>query len=378
MEKILIISEHHSVDITKHLYAIGRTGSGKSTFLEYAATNLQPFIFIDPHGQSADKLLDHITDAAYFNASDSEHPFQFNPLADVPENLHAAVAGFILDTFHYLFKDSWGPQLETMMLMCLRAVLYTDQPSLLSVYMMLVSAEYRAQTIPLIQDPVVKLFWENEFELWDERNKTERTWSTKNKIIQLLEDPIVRNIISTRNRLDVSKNVLVNLGGLSEHHTALIGSFLIGYIALQKKPTTLIIDEVQYFNQKLITHMLATVRKYGISLIVAHQYLAQIERPTQDAFLGTVGAMLVYHVLARDTEQLTEATHLNAREIATIAPFHAYLIVNGEEKYIKLPRVTKRYRKRKKIIHASRRNFCRPRKAVERDIQHQLDQARSA
>jgi hypothetical protein len=361
--------------LTDHMQVIGRTGMGKSNLLELIATRSQPFTYIDPHGESASRLLSSVSDAVYFNTSDTAFPFQFNPMYGVPEHLRAALAGSIVNEFMLLFKDSWGHQLATVLLSSLLAVFYLPTPSLFHVYLMLSSDTFRQSTISIIKDRMLKHYWTHDFHGWADRLKEERTWSTKNKILEILLDPTLRNILVGRNQLDFSKNNIVNLEGMSTLHKKILASLIVGDVNIHPQPTVLIIDEAHYVNQNLLTEMLPTVRKWGVSLIIGHHYLSQFDTQTQAAILNSTGTLAAFQVHHDDAERLVKSTTLSARDLVQLDRHTAYVITRGQEQFVQVPRLAVREGGRTKRIADTRRNYCRAVLDVEREIAKELDAA---
>jgi hypothetical protein len=199
-------------DRRHHLYTIGKSGAGKTTLLRNLI--LQDIEagrgvgLIDPHGDLADDLLDHIPsyrveDVVYFNPADIEFPIGFNPLEHVEDDKRHLVASGIVSIFKSIWSDSWGPRLEYILYAAVAAILDCENVSLLSVQRMLSDTRYRAWIVKQIKDPMVRSFWVNEFEGYEKKFLQEAIAPIQNKVGQLLMSPHLRNILGqVRSRID--------------------------------------------------------------------------------------------------------------------------------------------------------------------------------
>ena len=330
-------------DRLRHVYVIGKTGMGKSTFLENMATqdilNDEGFCFIDPHGGSAELLLDYIpehrmNDVLYFAPFDAEHPVAMNPLEDVdPDKRHLVVSG-LLSVFGKIWDDAWSARMEYILMNTLLALLEYPESTLLSVNRVLTDKEFRKLVIERITDPTVKSFWVDEYNTWDDRYRKEAGAAIQNKVNQFATNVIVRNIVGQpkssfdlRDMMDRKQILIVNLskGQIGEKNAQLLGGMLITKLYLaamsradldaehlaQKPPFYFYVDEFQSFANESFADILSEARKYKLGLVLAHQYVAQMPDEVRDAVVGNVGTMIVYRVGPTDAE-------LFAREFAPI------------------------------------------------------------
>ena len=190
-------------DRRRHLYALGKTGTGKSTLLERLILQDiaagEGVALLDPHGDLAEHLLDHIprwrTDhVCYFNPADLAHPVGFNILANhPPDRRHLAVSG-VVSAFKGIWRDSWGPRLEYILANAVAALAELPGATLLLIPRLLTDDAYRSRMAAKIGDPVVRRFWAEEFEAYDKRLRAEATAPVLNKVGQLFMSPMVRNI----------------------------------------------------------------------------------------------------------------------------------------------------------------------------------------
>ncbi len=189
-----------------HLYAVGQTGTGKSTLLltilYQDAWNGDGCTFIDPHGDAARSFLASIPrhrtdDVVIIEPSDLEYPVAINPFYHVVKDDRPLVASNLVSAFKHLWHDSWGPRLEYLLYNSFAAVLEAPdhfRPTLLSVPRLFVDDPYRDALIATVTDPQVKQFWRGEFSNWGERFAAEVVAPVQNKVGALISSPVLRNL----------------------------------------------------------------------------------------------------------------------------------------------------------------------------------------
>ncbi len=323
-------------DRSKHMYVIGKTGMGKSTLLENMAIqdirNGEGLTFIDPHGGTADKLLEYIPesrikDVVYFAPFDLDRPIAFNVMEDVGYDKRHLVVSGLMATFKKIWEDAWSARMEYILTNTLLALLEYPDATLLGVNRMYTDKGYRKKVIENVKDPVVKDFWTKEFANYGERYTQEATPAIQNKIGQFTGNPLIRNIIGQpkssfdiREMMDTRKILIINLskGLVGETNMRLLGSMLTTRIFLaamsraefsQEKLHSLpnfylYVDEFQNFANETFAEILSEARKYNLNLIIAHQYIEQMEEEVRDAVFGNVGTTITFRVGPFDAETL--------------------------------------------------------------------------
>jgi energy-coupling factor transporter ATP-binding protein EcfA2 len=352
-------------DRTKHVYVIGKTGMGKSTLLENMAVqdikNGEGMAFIDPHGKTADLLLEYIPaervkDVIYFAPFDTDHPISFNVLESVdPDKRHIVVSG-LMSTFKKIWKDAWSARMEYILTNTLLALLEYPDATLLGVNRMLSDKKFRDKVVACVTDPAVRSFWVEEFANYTERMAAEAVPAIQNKIGQFTANALIRNMIgqpkssfSFRDAMDQRKILIINLskGRIGETNTNLLGGMIITkiYLAalsradipdrvLKGMPNFyLFVDEFQSFANESFADILSEARKYKLNLTIAHQYIEQMEEEVRAAVFGNVGTMIVFRVGAYDAEVLEKefAPQFTAEDIVNLgfAQIYLKLMIDG-------------------------------------------------
>jgi hypothetical protein len=323
-------------DRTRHVYVIGKTGMGKSTLLENMAVqdikNGNGLAFIDPHGQTAETLLDYIPeerkdDVVYFAPFDTDNPVSFNVMEDVGEDKRHLVVSGLMSVFKKIWVDAWSARMEYILTNTLLALLEFPDATLLGVNRMLSDKEYRMRVIENITDPAVKSFWVDEFLKYNERYMQEAGDAIKNKIGQFTSNPLIRNIIGQphssfdiRKIMDEKKILIMNLskGLVGDQNANLLGSMLTTriYLAAMSRADLnaeemraapnfyFYVDEFQSFANATFADILSEARKYKLNLTIAHQYIEQMEEEVRNAVFGNVGTIISFRVGPFDAEVL--------------------------------------------------------------------------
>jgi len=320
-------------DRRRHMYVIGKTGMGKTVMLQNMAIqdikNGAGVGVVDPHGEFAEALLDHIPkerlkDVVYFNPADYEHPMGFNVLENVNFDQRHLVASGLMGVFKKLWPDVWSARMEYILNNAILALLEYPDATLLGVNRMFSTPNYRKDVVDHITDPVVKSFWTQEYANYTQRLEVEATASIQNKVGQFISAPLIRNIIGQvkstvdiREIMDNKKILIANLskGKIGEDNARLLGSMLMTKIYLaamsrvdipeeERKDFFLYVDEFQNFQSKAFADVLSEARKYRLSLILAHQYVTQMDEEVRDAVFGNVGTIVSFRIGAQDAEEL--------------------------------------------------------------------------
>ncbi len=323
-------------DRARHMYIIGKTGMGKSTLLENMAIqdirNGEGMAFIDPHGSTADRIMEYvpehrIKDVIYFAPFDMDYPVAFNVMEDVGYDKRHLVVSGLLSAFRKIWVDAWSARMEYILSNTLLALLEFPGATLLDVNRMLINKNFRKKVVDNVKDPLVKSFWVDEFANYTDRYTQDATPAIQNKVGQFTSNPLIRNIVGQpkssfdiRELMDQKKILIMNLskGRVGEVNATLLGSMLVTKIylaamsradvtadSLQSLPQFYFyVDEFQNFANQSFADILSEARKYKLNLIIAHQYIEQMEEEVRDAVFGNVGTTVAFRVGPFDAEVL--------------------------------------------------------------------------
>jgi len=343
-------------DRRRHMYLIGKTGMGKTNLLEnLVIQDIQKghgVAYIDPHGDTAEKLLkaipaDRINDVIYFNPADQDFPIAFNVMEKVSEEYRHLVSSGLIGVFKKIWADSWGPRLEYILRNAILALLEYPGSTLLGVTRILVDKSYRERVVEKITDPVIRSFWVDEFPKWSDRVLQEVISPIQNKVGQFLSSSLIRNIVGQtissfdiREIMDSKKILIMNLskGRIGEDNSALLGAMMITKIQLaamgrvdipeeERNDFYLYVDEFQNFATESFANILSEARKYHLNLILANQYVEQIDEKVRNAIFGNAGTIVAFRVGAMDAEFLEKEFEpvFMLNDLVNLPKYHIYL-----------------------------------------------------
>lgn len=390
-------------DRRRHLYMVGKSGSGKSKLLEMLIKadfdDGKGVAVMDPHGDLVDNVMRYIPkhrikDVILFDPSDTEFPIAFNPLETIDDAYKMQLTIGFIDIFKKLFGNNWSDRLEHVLRYTTLALLDSPNTTILSILKMLTDKNYRQKIISRIQDSVVKNFWVSEFAAWSEKFDAEAITPLLNKVGQLVSTNMIRNIIgqpvnkfSIRDIMDNKKILLmkVSKGLLGEENSSLMGAMIITKMyqaAMQRAELReeeredfyFYIDEFQNFATDTFDEIISEARKYRLNLTIAHQYMGQLSGLIQKTVFGNVGSIISFRVGSDDAGILADEYNpiFKARDIINLGvrEFYTKISVDGEireafsARTIDVPPITTDYSK--EIIEHSRKTYCTPRAEVEK------------
>lgn len=395
-------------DRRRHMYFIGKTGMGKSTVLENMI--IQDIVdgkgvcVVDPHGDLVEKVINFIpssrvNDVIYFNPADLAYPIGFNVLESVdPEQRHLVTSGLI-GVFQKIWADSWGPRLEYVLHHAISALLEYPGSTLLGIMRILTDKNFRKRVVEKISDPVVKSFWVDEYSKYPDRFQAEAIAPIQNKVGRFLSSALIRNILgqvkssfSMREVMDGEKILLLNLskGRVGEDNSALMGAMMITKIQLaamsrvdtpesERKDFYLYVDEFQNFATESFANILSEARKYKLNLIIAHQYIEQMDEKVTAAVFGNVGTIVSFRVGAADAEFLEKEFFptFTQEDLVNLSKFEIYikLMIDGvtsegfsAKTLPPVPMPENNDLIREKIIKVSRERYSKSRDIIEDKI----------
>src|SRR3989344_5330604 len=330
-------------DRRRHLYIIGKSGSGKSVYIKNLAIqdikNNKGVCVIDPHGDLVEDILEHIPknrvdDVIIFNPSDTERPIGLNMLEAKTEDQKDFAVQEMISIFYKLFPPEMiGPMFEHQM----RNVMLTlmadinDTGTVIDIPRMFTDDTYVKTYLKKLKDPVVKAFWEKEMAKTSDFHKSEMLGYLISKVGRFVENEMMRNIMGQqksgfnfRNIMDNEKILLVNLakGTTGEVNAKLLGLIIVAKLQMaalsrsdipedERKDFYLYIDEFQNFITDSISTILSEARKYKLDLIIAHQYMGQLidskgKSEIREAVLGNAGTICSFRIGPEDADLLSK------------------------------------------------------------------------
>ncbi|QFR39783.1 DUF87 domain-containing protein [Candidatus Gracilibacteria bacterium 28_42_T64] len=396
-------------DRRRHVYVIGKTGMGKSTLLENMIIDDinkgRGVAVIDPHGDLAEAVIGHIpksrtNQTIIFDPSDRDWPIAFNMLDDVSPEQRPLVASGLVGIFKKIFGDSWGPRLEHILRNTILALVEYPNSTLMSIPLMLTSDVFRGKVVNKITDPVVKKFWTGEFAKMAPNQKVEAAGPILNKVGQFLSSTILRNILgqpknsfSVRWAMDNNKIIIVNLskGKIGEDASALLGAMMVTKFQMdamsradipehEREDFYLYVDEFQNFATDSFATILSEARKYKLNLVMANQYIDQMQESVRGAVFGNVGSLVSFQVGYHDSMILKEvlAGEVSEEDLMNLSKYKIYLkqLIDGMPSpifsagtFAPYPKDDEAFIKRyKKILSVSREKYSKDRKMVEGKI----------
>ena len=393
-------------DRRKHMYLIGKTGMGKTNMMANMAIqdirNGQGVAFVDPHGETAEGLLDFIpsnrvNDVVYFNPADLDYPIAFNVMEKIDVEHRHLVASGLMGVFKKIWPDVWSARMEYILNNAILALLEYPGSTLLGINRMLADPVYRQKVVEKITDPMSKAFWVQEYARYTQRYEVEATAAIQNKVGQFVSAPLIRNIIGQvsskidmREIMDNKKILIVNLskGRIGEDNSMLLGALLITKLQLaamsrvdipeeQRQDFFLYVDEFQNFATESFATILSEARKYRLDLILGHQYITQMTEEVRDAVFGNIGTLVTFRIGAEDAEFLEKEfdPEFLANDLVNSAKYNIYLklMIDGLTGRAfsaqTLPPILRTEESnRDKVIKVSRERYATPKQIIEDKI----------
>lgn len=344
-------------DRLSHIYVIGKTGTGKSTLLE---TLIQQdlkcgrgFALIDPHGDLADRVAAAAVslsrkDFLSIDVADGQR-YGYNPLRHVRQDRRPLAASGMLEVMKKMWPDAWGARMEHILRYALLALLDCPAATFPDILRLLTDRAFRQEAIGHSSNEQVGAFWAEEYRGYSPRYRQDSIAPIQNRVGAFLADPRLKRFLTEpeeelrfRDIMDGGKALAINLakGRLGEDSSNLLGGLLVTTLGLAafsradtpeeaRRPFVIYVDEFQNFTTLAVANMLAELRKYRVSAVLAHQYLDQIEPDVRHAVLGNAGTVVSFRLGGRD------APHL-AREFAPVFDAEDLVALPNHEIYLRL------------------------------------------
>ncbi len=354
-------------DRRRHMYIVGKTGTGKSEFLKEMILqdieNGHGVCAVDPHGEFVEDILqlmppERADDVIYFNPSDLARPIGMNMMeADTEEQRHFVV-GSVIGLMYKLYDPHRtgiiGPRFEHAIRNAMLTIMYKKGTTFIELVMALTNDKYVQTLLPLVKDPVVRRYWTDQIAQTSDFHKSEVLDYIASKFGRFVTNKTMRNIIgqpfssfNMRKAMDENKIILCNLskGILGEEDAKFLGLILVPKVLTaamsrqdipmsERQDFFLYVDEFQNYATEDFAVILSEARKYRLNLIVANQFVAQIDEEVKNAVFGNVGTMVSFRVGVPDANFLQHefAPIFNENDLTNIEKFHVYIktIVKNE------------------------------------------------
>jgi hypothetical protein len=348
-------------DRRRHMYIIGKTGTGKSQLLEemviqdiHAGKGLA---VIDPHGDLIEGIMERMPperaeDVIYFDPSDADRPMGLNMIESHSEQEMHFVATSIVGLMYKLFDPMKtgiiGPRFEHAIRNAMLTVLQAlPGGTFIEVVQVLQRPDFVQELLPRVTDPIVRRYWTDQIAQTADFHKSEVLDYIVSKFGRFITNKLMRNIIGQsdstlnfRDAMDNGKILLVNLakGKLGEENSNFLGLILVPKIliaAMSRQDMTeesrrdfyLYVDEFQNFATPDFAQILSEARKYRLNLIVANQFIGQMEEEVKNAVFGNVGSVVSFRVGVTDANYLQHEFQptFNETDLINIDKFNAYI-----------------------------------------------------
>ncbi len=350
-------------DRRRHLYVVGKSGSGKSCLLQLLVKNDIEKGFgcavLDPHGDLVDDILrlvpkHRINDVVLFDPSDSRYAPSFNPMDPIRPELKLRVALSFLDAFRRAFGADWSERMDHVMRYAMLGLLSAPGSNILSLRRMLSDDAFRAEIVRKATDESVKRFWLREFAARRADFEEGPISRLLNRIDELLAAETMRNVLGQssnlfnfRDFMDNRKIVLLKIskGVLGAENANLLGSMLIWKIyeaamsradipAEQREDFFFYVDEFQNFATESFSEILSESRKYKLCLTFVNQFLGQLPASVRGTVFGNISNLLSFRVGADDAGQVaSELTpHFGPDDLINLPlrEFYVKMSIDGE------------------------------------------------
>lgn len=411
VERPIYVSDE---DRRRHVYVIGKTGTGKSQLLEEMIVQDikagRGCAVVDPHGDLIDGVLARIPperaeDVIYFDPSDTDRPMGLNMLeAKTEEQKHfvvTSIVGLMYKLYDPMKTGIIGPRFEHAIRNAMLTVMVEPGNTFVEVVRVLTDSTFVQELLPKLQDPIIRRYWTDQIAQTADFHKSEVLDYIVSKFGRFVTNKLMRNIIGQsdssfdfRRVMDEGKILLVNLakGKIGEENSNFLGLILVPRILIsamsrqeipeeKRRDFYLYVDEFQNFATPDFAQILSEARKYRLNLIVANQFIGQMEEEVKNAVFGNVGTLIAFRVGVTDANYLQHEFQptFNESDLINIDKFNAYIKTNVHNEPVKpfsidltkdmsAVAATRNMKVAEAIIQLSRLKYGRSRELIEAEI----------
>ncbi len=355
-------------DRRRHTYIIGKTGTGKTEYLKSMIMqdimNGEGVAVIDPHGDLVEDIMKMMPpkraeDVILFDPSDTDRPMGFNMLEAETEQQKHFVVNSIIGLMYKLFDPNKtgiiGPRFEHAVRNAMLTVMYEKGSTFIEVMRVLTDQAFVQEILPKVEDPIIRRYWTDQIAQTSDFHKSEVLDYITSKFGRFVTNKMIRNIIGQsdsafnfRKVMDEQKILLINLskGKIGEENASFLGLILVPKILVaamsrqdildkdQRKDFFLYVDEFQNFATPDFAQILSEARKYRLNLIVANQFIGQMEEEIKNAIFGNVGTIASFRIGVTDANYLQHEFQpiFSEQDLINVDKYNCYMrtIVNGE------------------------------------------------
>jgi hypothetical protein len=347
-------------DRQRHMYIIGKTGTGKTELLKSMIVQDMKagkgLCFIDPHGDAIESLLqlvppERADDVIYFHPADTDRPFGMNLLEAKTEDQKHYVAASVINMMYKLFDPYKtgivGPRFEHAVRNAILTSYATEGPTFIELMRLLTDSRFVQELLPNVTDPIVKRYWTDQIAQTSDFHKSEVLDYITSKFGMFVTNKMIRNIIGQsessfnfREVMDKGKILFINVskGEIGEENSSFLGLVMVPRILMaamsrtdmpeaERRDFYLYVDEFQNFATPDFAKILSEARKYRLNLIVANQFVGQIDDEVKNAIFGNVGTIITYRVGTQDAGFLAHeyAPVFSEDDLLNIEKYHVYV-----------------------------------------------------
>ena len=401
-------------DRQRHVYIIGKTGVGKTELLKSMLSQDirqgKGLCFIDPHGDAAEEILEYIPperaeDVIYFDPSDTNRPMGLNIMEAHTEEQQHFMASAIINLMYKLYDPQRtgivGPRFEHAVRNAMLTVMAEEGNTFIEVNRILTDPKFVNQLLPKVKDPIIRRYWTDQIAQTSDFHKSEVLDYIASKFGRFVTNKAVRNIIGQsksafdfRKVMDEGKILIINLskGKLGEENSSFLGLVLIPKILAaamsraempekDRRDFFLYVDEFQNFATQDFATILSEARKYKLNLVVANQFIGQMEEEVKNAIFGNVGTIVAFRVGVTDASYLSHEFQptFGETDFLNVERFSAYVRTNINNdpvppffvdmtKDLKRDELKRNKKVAEAIIQLSRLKYGKPKELVEQEI----------
>jgi hypothetical protein len=348
-------------DRRRHTYIIGKTGTGKSQLLEELImqdVNVpgRGIAVVDPHGDLVEAILSRMPtsraeDVIYFDPSDLHRPMGLNMVEAKDEDQKHFICTAIIGLMYKLFDPQKtgiiGPRFEHAVRNAMLTIMSEPGNTFIEVVRVLTDQKFVRDILPKVQDPIVRRYWTDQIAQTSDFHKSEVLDYITSKFGRFVTNKLMRNIIGQskssfdfRDVMDNGKILLVNLskGKIGEENSSFLGLILVPRILMaamsrqeipesERRDFFLYVDEFQNFATPDFAQILSEARKYRLNLIVANQFIGQMDEEVKNAIFGNCGTVVSFRVGVTDANYLQHefTPTFNEVDLINIDKYNAYI-----------------------------------------------------